>query len=188
MWRNNYVFATFCVCWIKILPIFFRVRHRHLVNNTFSPMSDNETKISLFWWNWYHWLSCNRSKQQLRVQSVTKISSKWVVKQPYGLEIDISHDSIDHDDVIKCRHSPCYWLYGRGIHRSPVNSPHKGQWRGALMFSLICVWINSLVNYREAGDLRRYCAHYDVTVMCLRYDRNKHRYNKQCSQFMGYTA
>ena len=25
-----------------------------------------------------------------------------------------------------------------GIHRSPVNSPHKGQWRGALMFSLIC--------------------------------------------------
>ena len=26
----------------------------------------------------------------------------------------------------------------RGIHRSPVNSPHKGQWHGALMFSLIC--------------------------------------------------
>ena len=26
----------------------------------------------------------------------------------------------------------------RGIHRWPVNSPHKGQWRGALMFSLIC--------------------------------------------------
>ena len=26
----------------------------------------------------------------------------------------------------------------------PVNSPHKGQWRGALMFSLICVWINEL--------------------------------------------
>ena len=23
---------------------------------------------------------------------------------------------------------------------SPVNSPHKGQWHGALMFSLICVW------------------------------------------------
>ena len=51
------------------------------------------------------------------------------------------------------------------IHRSPVNSPHKGQWRGALMFSLICAWINSWVNNREAGDLRCYCAHYDVTVM-----------------------
>ena len=47
----------------------------------------------------------------------------------------------------------------------PVNSPHKGQWRGALMFPLICVWINDWVNNREAGDLRRYRGHYDVTVM-----------------------
>ena len=46
-----------------------------------------------------------------------------------------------------------------------VNSSHKGQWRGALMFSLICVWIKGWVNNREAGDLRRYSAHYDVTVM-----------------------
>ena len=43
--------------------------------------------------------------------------------------------------------------------------PHKGQWRGALMFSLICVWINGCVNNREAGDLRRYRAHDNVTVM-----------------------
>ena len=42
---------------------------------------------------------------------------------------------------------------------------HKGQWRGAVMFSLICVWINGWVNNREAGDLRRYRAHYDVIVM-----------------------
>ena len=48
----------------------------------------------------------------------------------------------------------------------PVNSPHKGQWRGALMFSLICVWTNGSVNNREAGDLRRYRVHYDVTVIC----------------------
>ena len=47
----------------------------------------------------------------------------------------------------------------------PVNSPHKGQWHGALMFSLICVWINSWVNNREAGDLRCYYAHYDVIVV-----------------------
>ena len=52
-----------------------------------------------------------------------------------------------------------------GNHRSPVNSPHKGQWRGALMFSLVCAWINDWVNKREAGDLRRHRAHYDVTVM-----------------------
>ena len=43
--------------------------------------------------------------------------------------------------------------------------PAKGQWRGASMFSLICVWINDWVNNREAGDLRRYCGHYDVTVI-----------------------
>ena len=71
-----------------------------------------------------------------------------------------------NDDVIKRKHFPRYWPFVRGIHRSPVNSPHKGQWRGALMFSLICVWINGWVKYREAGDLRLgYRAHYDVIVM-----------------------
>ena len=59
---------------------------------------------------------------------------------------------------------PCYWPFVRGIHRSPVNSPHKGQWSGALMFSLIYVWINGWVNNREAVDLRRHRAHYDVSV------------------------
>ena len=52
-----------------------------------------------------------------------------------------------------------------GIRRSPVNSPHKSQRRGALMLSLICAWMNAGVNNYEAGDLRRHCAHYDVTVM-----------------------
>ena len=47
----------------------------------------------------------------------------------------------------------------------PVNSPHKGQWRGALMFSLICARIKDWVNNREAGDLRRHHGHYDVNVM-----------------------
>ena len=50
-------------------------------------------------------------------------------------------------------------------HRSPVNFPHKGQWRGALMFSLICVWTNSWANNGDAGDLRRHCARYDVIVI-----------------------
>ena len=47
----------------------------------------------------------------------------------------------------------------------PVNSPHKGQWRGALMFTLICARINNWVNNREAGDLRRHRGHYDFNVM-----------------------
>ena len=80
--------------------------------------------------------------------------------------IDIATDQTstewhNHDDVIKWKHFPRYWPFVRGIHRSS----HKGQWRGALVFTLICVWINGCVNNREAGDLRRYCAHYGVTVM-----------------------
>ena len=70
-----------------------------------------------------------------------------------------------HDDVIKRKHFPRYWPFVRGIHQSPVNSPHKGQRRGALMFSLICARINGWVNNREAGDLRRHPTHCDVTVM-----------------------
>ena len=46
-----------------------------------------------------------------------------------------------------------------------TGSPNKGQWRGALLFSLICVWINGWVNNYEAGDLRRHRGHYDVIVM-----------------------
>ena len=51
------------------------------------------------------------------------------------------------------------------IHRSSVISLHKGQWCGIFIFSLICVWINGRINNREAGDLRRHCAHYEVSVM-----------------------
>ena len=65
---------------------------------------------------------------------------------------------------------PRYWPFVRGIHRSPVNSPHKGQWRRALMFSLICTRINGWVNNGEADDLRRCLAHYDVTVMPMNID------------------
>ena len=70
-----------------------------------------------------------------------------------------------HDDVIKWKHFPRYWPFVRGIPQSPVNSPHKGQWRGALMFSLMCVWINDWVNNRDGGDLRCYRTDYDVIVM-----------------------
>ena len=55
--------------------------------------------------------------------------------------------SFTHDDVIKWKHFPCYWSFVRGIHQSPVNSSHKGQWRGALMLSLtyarIYGWVNN---------------------------------------------
>ena len=70
-----------------------------------------------------------------------------------------------HEDVIKWKHLPRYCPCVWGIHRSPVNSPNKGQWRGALMLSLIWAWTNGWVNNRGAGDLRPYRPHHDVAVM-----------------------
>ena len=75
------------------------------------------------------------------------------------------HRSFCHDNVIKWKHFPRYWPFVRGIHRSPVNSPHKGQWRWTLMFSLICAWTNSCAN----NDLRRHVGHYDVIVMWIEF-------------------
>ena len=70
---------------------------------------------------------------------------------------------MSHDDVIKWKHFPRYWPFVRGIHQWPVNSPHKGQWRCCLMYSLTSAWMNDCVN--NPGDLRRHRAHHDVTVI-----------------------
>ena len=50
------------------------------------------------------------------------------------------------------------------------NPSHKGQWRGILMFSLICAWTNCWANNRCAGDLRRHRSHYDVTTCMKLFD------------------
>ena len=58
------------------------------------------------------------------------IPQKWI-----GTSCMVSHTGHNnepadsHDDVIKWKHFPRYWPFERGIQRSPVNSPHKGQWR-----------------------------------------------------------
>ena len=98
------------------------------------------------------------------VMSCHGLSSLWWTTVLTRYESSTCH----HDDVIKWKYFSRYWPFVRGIHRSPVNSPHKGQWREALMFPLICVWISGWVNNGEAGDLMRHRAHYDVTVMTLR--------------------
>ena len=84
-----------------------------------------------------------------------------------GMVTYYPYDNWTWHDVIKWKHFSRYWSFVRGIYRSPVNTPQKGQWRGALMFSLICAWINGWANNREAGDLRRHRAHHDVTVMSI---------------------
>ena len=55
----------------------------------------------------------------------------------------------------------------RGFHRWPVNSPHQRQWRGTLMFSLVCGWTNGWANNKDAGDLRCHCNATDNNISCL---------------------
>ena len=91
-----------------------------------------------------------------------------ITKTSYGCQM-ISNDRSSNVYSTWRRHQmeyfPRYWPFRRAVHSSPVNSPHNGQWRRALIFSLICAWINGWVNNREDGDLRRHRAHYDITVM-----------------------
>ena len=71
--------------------------------------------------------------------------------------------------------------------------PAKGQWSGALMHFFIFAWMNGWVNNLEAGDLRHYHAHYDLTVTehaslsdhsinCL--TTTKHDLTQSCHRFM----
>ena len=75
--------------------------------------------------------------------------------QPYPL----------HDEIIKWKHFPRYWLFYSG--NSPVTGefPAQGPVTQSFDFSLICAWINDWVNNREADDLRRHQAYCDVTVV-----------------------
>ena len=59
----------------------------------------------------------------------------------------------------------CYWPFVKGIHLSAVDSTHKDQWRGALVFSLMCSWKSVWKYNRDTGDLRRHSTHCDVTIM-----------------------
>ena len=69
-------------------------------------------------------------------------------------------------------HFPRYWPLVRGIHRSSVNYPHKGQWRGASVFPLTCAWINGWVNKRVSVDLGRHGTHCDVIIMLRTWTQN----------------
>ena len=139
-----------------------------------SKQTSQNFRAILIHWRWFeksHHISTNITNSSSIFTKVIFPGSGSVLPISWTGILDLSHYPVwviwlTHDDVIKWKHFPRYWPFVRGIHRSPVNSPHKGQWRGALMFSLICVWINNCVKNREAGDLRRYPGHYDVIVIC----------------------
>ena len=124
-------------------------------------------KLVIFWMWRYHICDVTVVMADTVLCSLTTASN---VNPRADFADDFSQMRLDgakpvHDDVIKWRQFPRSWTFVRGIPRSPVNSPHKGQWRGASMFPLIYAWMNVWANNRQAGDLRDHRAHYDVTVV-----------------------
>ena len=103
----------------------------------------------------------SRQLNILYVKIIVESSSRWLHYRPCFVRF------YWHDDVIKWKHLSRYWHFVRGIHRRTVDSPHIGQWRGALMFSLICAYTYGWANNQNAGDLRRHCAPYNVTVISI---------------------
>ena len=152
------IYVLYCVCSFSFFFLFFFCL---MIGKTFVMFGyankEFEFEFDLIWVWKLHFPELNELKQ------ITVIRGKYLDGQCVLL-VDY-RVYLMHDDVIKWKHFPCNWPFVRGIHRSPVNSQHKGLWRGALMLSLICVWINDWVNNNEAGDLRRCRAHYDVVVM-----------------------
>ena len=98
----------------------------------------------------------------------------WNWNSYMQLWLSARHLRLMHDDVIKWKHFPGYWPFVRGFTSHRWIPLTKGQWRRALMFPLICAWINGWVSNRGAGDLRRRRAHYDVPVMA-RESSSRHR-------------
>ena len=120
------------------------------------------SSIYILPWSWNSSIPCN-IQYNLHVSIVLKYYND---KSKFSINRDAKqswHDIMtynpcakcrNHDDVIKWKHFPRYWPFVWGIHLSPVNSPHKGQWRGALMFSLISFcW----VPVRYINTLKFYC-------------------------------
>ena len=122
--------------------------------------------------NVHKFLSCKFASRYIWFFHWLVIGSVFTVYLPswYDNFIDWADHEISwfHMMTSSNENFPRYWPFVRGIHRSPAGSPHKGQWRGSLMFSLVCGWTNGWVNSRDSGDLRRHRAQYDVIQMILK--------------------
>ena len=135
-WRHQMeIFSALLILWAGNSPVTGEFPSQRSVTRSFGVFFDQHlnkrlSKQSIH--RWFEtssrslWCHCKVSHQAPIWQNVSKLNL-WQLL-PTGMDCT-------HDDVIKWRHLPRYWPF---VWR-PVNSPHKGQWRGALMFSLICV-------------------------------------------------
>ena len=130
---------------VKTLPPFLLVVAILAINRLFGNVTISSVYVVCLWyqeesfsilcWNFTDDSGASNYNKSLLIQ-VTNLRLKG--------------DKSLHYDVIKWKLFPLYWPYVRGIHRSPVNSPHKGQWRGSLMFSLICA-LNKRLSKKSWG-------------------------------------
>ena len=156
-----------------------RVNHWVAPNGMQIPEIDGRKIMAEKWWVSILFAFLHGGGHQLEHNFVAKFLMIYILHdilflanhRPPSIQLSqISHEAPKeplscHDDVIKWKHFMSYWPFVRGIHRSPGNYPHKGQYRGALIFPLICGWTNGWVNNRDANTQRLLRAHYDVTVM-----------------------
>ena len=134
-WKLTFTYAINIIIVRKIL--FFIVEIRHYVHNwgcimVILTVCASTTIIRRYCDNDRSGRWCRRSNI-----SVTKLNVVgWSMTQSSLLFLG---DQMKiHVDVIKWQHFPLCWPFVGGIYRSRLKSPHKGQWRGALVFSLIC--------------------------------------------------
>ena len=117
----------------------------------------------------YSCIQIDQKVKLLRSQQCNTVPSQCTVAFDGQSEMWTFQIPAFHDDVIKWKHFPRSWPFVREFTGHRWIPAHKGQWRGALVFYLICASINGWVNNRESGDLRRHHAHYDVIVMSSRW-------------------
>ena len=117
--------ATMCECTVyfdafHFICLVFNFAHA-FVYFLFSCNRCNKEHFDLKHWTWT-WRSWHENIHSERRANKTD----WWLKHRWFLHIRRTDDP---DDVIKWKHFPRHWPFVRGIHRSPVNSPHKGPWR-----------------------------------------------------------
>ena len=115
--------------WDQLSPSLATAKYGHSKWVHFSPFETHRDQISP---QVAHWVP-------FRFHSVWFQLDSYDLCNPYSTSFLHWYRENEHYDVIKWKLFPRYWPFVRGIHRSPVNSPHKGQ----VMWMLMCLWCGS---------------------------------------------
>ena len=129
-----YLFPVYAVSWF---PVSRSLRTRVKWKPFVTPLGNTVLRSSHNWTNIQH-LVCVEGAQLCRIVSILLFI--WNYCRVLGSLFIVNSKMDAHDVVIKWKHFPRHWPFVREVYRSPVNSPHKGQWCGVLMFSFICSW------------------------------------------------